>query len=147
MTLSFYNIASERRIVRLPFQDNNIPLLLSLMMSEWTEGLDRIRNNELQVGLLMATHCTEITRVSSILSQIEGNSVYRGNGKPACFICGMYLLFSNAPEHKRVTATICGHLYCKDCIFREILIRGRCPICGTPQTVGQLLILCPFSWY
>ncbi|KAL5486258.1 hypothetical protein ACEPAI_7304 [Sanghuangporus weigelae] len=41
---------------------------------------------------------------------------------------------------KEVTATFCGHIFCHECITREIMERSKCPVCSAPT-----LLYCLFN--
>ncbi|KAL5525544.1 hypothetical protein ACEPAG_6880 [Sanghuangporus baumii] len=41
---------------------------------------------------------------------------------------------------KEVTATFCGHIFCHECITREIMERPKCPVCSAPT-----LLYCLFK--
>jgi len=51
--------------------------------------------------------------------------------KGICLICSDPRVYT--------TATICGHLYCWDCITKWCLTRSICPYCRTPQKLNQLV--------
>ncbi|XP_062563689.1 uncharacterized protein LOC134226741 [Armigeres subalbatus] len=69
-----------------------------------------------------------------VAAPIGGNSAPSDNAKSlsgtaaatpsvACPIC-LESIF-----HQQAASTICGHLFCKECIYQEIQIRRKCPMC------------------
>jgi peroxin-10 len=35
---------------------------------------------------------------------------------------------------QNTTATICGHIFCEECILRSIAEQGKCPVCRCKLT-------------
>lgn len=58
---------------------------------------------------------------TSFDKSVSGSSVAAPS--VACPIC-LESIF-----HQQAASTICGHLFCKECIYQEIQIRRKCPMC------------------
>ncbi|XP_042497559.1 E3 ubiquitin-protein ligase complex slx8-rfp subunit slx8-like [Macadamia integrifolia] len=41
-------------------------------------------------------------------------------------------------EMEEETSTLCGHIFCKDCIMSAIWMKRRCPVCLTPLSIGSI---------
>lgn len=52
-----------------------------------------------------------------------------------CAICLEYI------ENQHLANTPCGHLFCFECIKKEVTVRGKCPTCTTPVQLTSLQLL------
>ena len=70
------------------------------------------------------------------LNEIEENSSNLQESE-ICKIC--------LDKRTNTTATLCGHIYCWDCIFKYSQIRSECPLCRSKVHPKELLFLQNFA--
>jgi len=116
----------------LPAQNRNdlIPDDLDIISLDGTISPPRVRSPEGSLHRQRHRHRENQRPPSSITSGSSTSSL-------CCGIC-MDRLSGGRIQEIGVQTTMCGHLYCRDCLFQWVDGHGNCPTCKRPTSREQL---------
>lgn len=75
--------------------------------------------------------CRGLQNIASVLKEPSASTISKLCTEEVCPICQERLtLLCNSSTESCLCETLCGHIYCKECIVSWLSINTKCPVCA-----------------